>query len=101
VFGDAALQGVPAQRGAAAGDEQRVGGQAVAFGEPAAQNRDGGGGERGDPLLAGLTEAADVRSGSRVQAADGPAGELGGAQPGLAGVRFARSPRCSMRCIAF
>jgi hypothetical protein len=85
VLGDAPFQGVPAQRGAAAGDEQRVGGQAAAFGEPGGQDRRGGGGERGDPLLAAFAEAADVRPGSQVHIAHGQAGELGGAQPGLAG----------------
>jgi len=85
VSGDAPFQGVPAQRGAAAGDEQRVGGQAGALGEPGTQDRHGDGGERGDPLLAAFADAADVRSGSQVHVADGQAGELGGAQPGLAG----------------
>ena len=46
---------------------------------------DGGGGERGDSLLAALAQAADVRAGAQVDVADGQAGELGGAQPGLAG----------------
>jgi hypothetical protein len=85
VSGDAPFQRVPAQRGAAAGDEQRVGGQPAAFGEPVAQDRGGGGGEWGDPLLAPFAGAADVRAGSQVHVADGQAGELGGAQPGLAG----------------
>src|ERR1700722_13184587 len=32
-----------------------------------------------------LAQAADVRAGAQVDVADGQAGELGGAQPGLAG----------------
>jgi hypothetical protein len=78
------FQRVAAERGAAAGGEQRAGGPPAAFGEPRAQDRHGGGGERGDALLSAFAQA-DVRAGSQVDVADGQAGELGGAQPGLAG----------------
>ena len=62
VLGDPSFQGVAAERGAAAGDEQRAGWQPAAFGEPAAQDGDGGGGERGDALLAALALGDDVRA---------------------------------------
>jgi hypothetical protein len=39
----------------------------------------------GDALFSSLSQAADVRACSQVDVADSEAGELGGAQPGLAG----------------
>ena len=44
-------------------------GLAAAFGEPGAQHGDGAGGERGDPLLAALAVAGDVRAGAEVDVA--------------------------------
>src|SRR5260370_20261365 len=85
VFGDASFQGVAAERGAAPGREQRVGGQPAAFGQPRLQHGDGAAGQRGDPLFAALPGAADVRAGAQVGVADGQGDQLGGAQPGLAG----------------
>jgi hypothetical protein len=52
-------------------------------GEP--PHHHGGRGERGDPLFPALAQAADVRAGAQVNVSDDQAGELGGAQPGLAG----------------
>src|SRR6476659_10907803 len=58
VSGDTSLQRVPAQRGAAQGDEQRIVGPAGAFGEPGVQDRAGGGGQGGDRPLPAFTEGA-------------------------------------------
>ena len=60
------FQGVAAERGAAAGDEQRVGGQPAAFCQPCLQHVDGAAGQGGDPLLTALPCAADVRAGAQV-----------------------------------
>jgi len=63
VGGQALLDGVCAEWGAAAGREDRVGGLAGPFGEPGAQDRGERGGERGDALLAALAQAVDVGAG--------------------------------------
>jgi len=51
VFGEPSFQCVSGQRGAAAGDKDRVGGKAAAFGQPSAKNRGGVGGQWGDALF--------------------------------------------------
>jgi len=51
---EALLDGVAAEPSAGAVREQGLSGVSVPFGEPGAQDGDGDGGERGDPLLAAL-----------------------------------------------
>jgi hypothetical protein len=85
VLGDESLDGVAGQRFVAAGGEQDVVGLAGEFGQPSAQDRDGGAGERGDPVLASLAVAAHVGAGPEVQVVDAQAGQLGHPQSGLDG----------------
>ena len=61
VVGDAVLDRVTTQRLAAAGGEQWRAGSAAVFVEPCAQDRDGAGGERGDPIFATFAVTGDVR----------------------------------------
>jgi hypothetical protein len=69
VVGDAVLDRVAAERPAPASREQRVGGFTVLLVEPVAQDGDGGRGERGDPVLAALAVAGDVRAGAKCRSA--------------------------------
>jgi hypothetical protein len=62
-------------------------GSPASFGEPGAQDGDGDWAERGDPLLASLAMAGDVRPGAEVDVAAGECGQLGDPQPGLGGER--------------
>ena len=80
--GESSGDGVAGERGAAAGREERVGGEAAAFVEPV--RRAGGGlGERGDAVLASFAAAGDVRRGGEVDVGVREAGEFGDAQAGL------------------
>jgi hypothetical protein len=82
VKGQAALDGVAAEAAARACGEQDLRRAVGEFFEPFAQDGHGGGGERGDALLAALAVAGDVRAGAEVDAAGGEGGELGDAQAG-------------------
>ena len=55
------------------------------LGEPSSQDCDGLFGQRRDPLLSALPQAADVRAGAEVNVAAFEGSELGCAQPGLDG----------------
>jgi len=55
------------------------------FGQPDLQHFDGLPGQRGGAVLAALAVPADVRSGAEVHVGAGETGQLGDAQPGLAG----------------
>ena len=77
VVGDAVLDRVAAERPAPTGREQRVGGLPALLVEPGAQDRDGGRGERGDPVFAALAVAGDVRAGAEVHVGAGELGQLG------------------------
>ena len=79
------FDGVAAERGAAAGREQRCVWVTVVFAEPVAQDGDGGAGERGDPVFATFAVAGDVRARAEVQVSAGEPGQFGDPQPGLHG----------------
>jgi hypothetical protein len=64
VLGEAFLDGVAAEPSSGPVREQRLGRLAVPSREPGAQDGDGNCGERGDPLLAALAVAGDVRPGA-------------------------------------
>ena len=66
VLGEPALDGVAGEWRAAAGREERVGGQPAALGEPLAQDRGGGLGERRDAVFAAFAVAGDVGGGAEV-----------------------------------
>jgi hypothetical protein len=83
VGGQALLDGVGAERGAAAGREHRVGGRAGAFGLPGVQDGGDAGGQRGDPLFSAFAEAADVGAGAEVDVGQGQGGQLRDAQAGV------------------
>jgi hypothetical protein len=70
---------IAAELPASAVGEQRLAGLAAAFGYPAAEHRDGLGGERGDALLSAFAGAGDVRPGAEVDIAGGQPGQLGDA----------------------
>ena len=55
------------------------------FVEPCAQDRDGAGGERGDPVFATFAVTGDVRARTEVQVGAGEPDQLGDPQPGLDG----------------
>ena len=84
MLGDESLDGV-----AASAVPRRVGNSGRRVGRrvrPARRaDRDGGAGERGDPVLASLAVAAHVRAGAEVQVVDAQAGQLGDPQSGLDG----------------
>jgi hypothetical protein len=75
--GEAVFDGVTAEHGAATGREQRPVWAAVVFAEPVAQGRDGGAGERGDPVFAAFAMAGDVRARPEVHVGAGEPGQLG------------------------
>jgi hypothetical protein len=58
------------------------------FGEPFADDGDGGLGQRGDPVFAAFAVAGDVGAGAEVQVGAGQGGEFRGAQPGLDGEQY-------------
>jgi hypothetical protein len=57
--------------------EQRIGSGGGLLCPPGAQNGDRSGVDRGDPLLAALTEAGHVGTGPEVEIGAGEAGQLG------------------------
>ena len=85
VVGESSLERVAAERPAGAGRERGVVGVSSTLGEPSPQDCDGLFGQRRDPLLSALPQAADVRAGAEVNVAAFEGGELGCAQPGLDG----------------
>jgi len=73
---DASFQGVAAERGAAAGGKQRVGGQAAALSHPGFQDNGGPGGQRRYLLATAFAQAADASAGAKVSVADGQPGQF-------------------------
>ena len=67
VLGESSLERVAAKRPAGAGRERGVVGVSGTLGEPSPQDRDRLLGQRRDPLLSALAQAADVRSGAEVR----------------------------------
>src|ERR1039457_145927 len=82
--GDAMLDGVTAERPAGDGGEERVGGVAVALGEPGGEHGADRSQWRGS-LPAALAGAADVRARAEDDVGAGEADELGDPQPGMGG----------------
>lgn len=82
VLGGSAVEPATAEPTAARGREQWAGGFSSAFGESAAQDGEGRGCQRSDPLLSALSSAADVRAGRDVNLTAGEPGQLGGTEPG-------------------
>src|SRR5215472_11694740 len=85
VPGDEQLDGVAAERLAAAGGEDRAVRLAAALVQPGAECPGDLGGDRGAAFLTALAGAPDVRSGTEVDVGAGERGELGDPQPGLDG----------------
>src|SRR3954451_7723788 len=77
VVGEAMLDRVAAERGAATGREQRGVWAGVLLVEPVLQGGGGAAGERGDPVLAAFAMAGDVRAGAEVQVVAGEPNQLG------------------------
>jgi len=77
--------GVAAEVAAGPAREERVAGGGVPVGDPRAEQPRGRLRQRGDPLLAALSCAAQVRACVEVGVRAGQRGQLGDAQPGLDG----------------
>ena len=88
---DEAFDGVAAEPPAGAGREQRLVATPGAFGEPDAQHRLGGCGQRDGALFAAFAEAADVGAGAETDVAAVESDQLGDPQPGLDGERQQRA----------
>jgi len=74
--GDAVLDRVAAEPGAAAGREQRIARIAALLVEPGPEHGDGAAGEWGDPVFAALAVAGNVRAGTEVDVGTGQAGQF-------------------------
>ena len=83
VLGHEALYRVGAEPATGASGEEWVTGPTVALREPDAEHCDRRTGERGNPLLAPLADAAHVRPDPELEVSTGEPGKLGEAQAGL------------------
>jgi hypothetical protein len=76
VLGDPVIEPVAGEAGAAGGRERGFVGTAGSFGEPDLEDRCGGRGQRRDPVLPSLPDAADVWSSGELNVTAAQAGEL-------------------------
>lgn len=77
VLADEAFDGVAAESPSAAGGEQRLVAQAVAFGEPDGEDGFGVGRQGHGSLLSSFAFTAHVRAGAQADVTAGQSGELG------------------------
>ena len=96
VLADEAFHGVGAEAPPGAGREQRLVAEPGSFGQPDAQHREGGCGERDRSLSAAFALAADVGTGAEGDVAAVEPGQLGDPQPGLHGQQQQRAVAASL-----